>query len=288
MSTLRFSRLLVGGGGAAAAVSAYFWLCNKGRHHPPLDKDEFRSFKLISSVPATHNSKILRFSLDSPNATLSLPVCSAVLLRHPDNEKVMRPYTPISLPSAKGYFELVVKEYAGGKMSSFLSKMAPGDSVLVRGPLLKLPYERNMRRHIGMIAGGTGITPMLQLIRKIISDPQDKTMVTLLFGNVSENDILLKDELDKIAKDHPNFDVHYTVDRLADPKSGYSGDVGLVTAGLIKKYLPRPSDDSMILVCGPPQMVAAVAGNKGESFTQGDLAGILQVLGYTKEQVYKF
>ncbi len=41
--------------------------------------------------------------------------------------------------------------------------MQVGDSIEVKGPLSKLPYTPNMKRAIGMLAGGTGITPMLQV-----------------------------------------------------------------------------------------------------------------------------
>ena len=55
-----------------------------------------------------------------------------------------------------------------------------------------------------MIAGGTGITPMLQLIRAILKDPRDKTKMWLVFANQTENDILLRTELEEVASNHPD------------------------------------------------------------------------------------
>ena len=77
----------------------------------------------------------------------------------------------------------------------------------VKGPFYKLMYSVNMKRRIGMIAGGTGITPMLQIIREILENPEDKTEVSLLFANNAEEDILMRDELDRLAIMHNNFKV---------------------------------------------------------------------------------
>ena len=72
-------------------------------------------------------------------------------------EDVIRPYTPITLNDAKGHFELLVKAYSQGVVSRFMADLAPGDSLEFRGPIPKLQIAPNMKKRIGMIAGGTGI-----------------------------------------------------------------------------------------------------------------------------------
>jgi cytochrome-b5 reductase len=57
--------------------------------------------------------------------------------------------------------------------------------------------------HIALIAGGTGITPMWQTARAIFKNPEDKTKVTLIYGNVSEEDILLKKEWEELENTYP-------------------------------------------------------------------------------------
>ncbi len=59
------------------------------------------------------------------------------------------------------------------------------------------------------IAGGSGITPMLQVASEIVSNPDDKTQVSLVFANQSEKDIILKKELDEMAAKHDNFQVSF-------------------------------------------------------------------------------
>lgn len=67
------------------------------------------------------------------------------------------------------------------------------------------------------LSGGTGITPMLQLVRHITRDPKDNTEMRLIFANQSESDILLRNELEEVAKEHPNqFKVWYTVDKASE------------------------------------------------------------------------
>ena len=64
-----------------------------------------------------------------------------------------------------------------------------------------------------MIAGGTGIAPMYQVMRALLDDPTDQTKLHLLFANRSEQDILMRKELEEAAKD-PRIKVHYTVDQV--------------------------------------------------------------------------
>ena len=65
-----------------------------------------------------------------------------------------------------------------------------------------------------MIAGGTGITPMTQIMRQIIKDNNDKTEIKLIFGNVSIDDILLKDELQTMRSQNNNISVYFTLDKV--------------------------------------------------------------------------
>ena len=57
------------------------------------------------------------------------------------------------------------------------------------------------------IAGGSGLTPMLQVIKEIASNPDDKTKVSFIFANQSVEDIILKKELDELNASHDNIKV---------------------------------------------------------------------------------
>ncbi|KAG8518059.1 NADH-cytochrome b5 reductase 1 [Galemys pyrenaicus] len=204
----------------------------------------------------------------------------------------------------------------GGKMSQYLDGLRIGDVVEFRGPsgLLtytgkgnfsiqpnkKSPPERRVAKKLGMIAGlvregaGTGeavashlpvgylyagITPMLQLIRAILKDPEDATQCFLLFANQTENDIILREDLEELQAQHPSrMKLWFTLDHppkgtpqppfLDVPKPGpfpsfsprrsvsdWAYSKGFVTADMIREHLPAPGDDVLLLLCGPPPMV---------------------------------
>ncbi len=124
----------------------------------------------------------------------------------------------------------------------------------------------------GMIAGGSGITPMYQVANAILKNRYDTTQVTLIYANVTKEDILLREELDAWAKMHPNFTVHYV---LNSPPAGWTGSTGFVTADIIKQHMPGPDEDCMVLRCGPPPMNKAVEGH-------------LNTLGYPSEKLFEF
>ncbi|KAJ9191052.1 hypothetical protein DTO164E3_8874 [Paecilomyces variotii] len=245
----------------AAALSA--WKVVSNRPRKVLTPNEFQEFSLKEKTLVSHNVAIYRFALPRPTDILGLPIgqhisLAATIAGNP--KEVVRSYTPISSDNEAGYFDLLVKEYPQGNISRYLANMKIGDKMKVRGPKGAMVYTPNMCRHIGMIAGGTGITPMLQVIKAIIRNRprnggNDTTQVDLIFANVNPEDILLKDELDALAQEDDGFRVYYV---LNNPPEGWNGGVGFVTADMIKERLPAPASDIKILLCGPPPMVSAM------------------------------
>jgi cytochrome-b5 reductase len=90
----------------------------------------------------------------------------------------------------------------------------------------------------------------LQIIRAILKNPKDKTNLWLIFANQTEEDILLRKELEAIQGDR--FKLWYTLDR---PPEKWSYSAGFINADMCRDHLPAPSDDTMIFVCGPPPMI---------------------------------
>merc|ERR1712039_48663 len=203
-----------------------------------------------------------------------------------------RPYTPITTNDQAGYFELLVKGYPTGVVSKYLTSLKPGDAVEVKGPFPKKPYTANMKKKVGMIAGGSGITPMLQVIKEILKNPADKTEITLIFCNQTPADILLRKVLEElVAKSNGQLKVLFVVDKNEKMEPGIH-HIGYVTSSFLSSVLPTPSPDTLVYVCGPPPMLKAVAGNKkfekGKPPAQGEVGGILKELGYSEDMVYKF
>ncbi len=151
-------------------------------------------------------------------------------------KEIVRSYTPISSDENPGYFDLLIKSYPQGNISRHMATLKIGDVMKVKGPKGAMVYTPGLVKRFGMIAGGTGITPMLQIIRAIIrgrpsNGGNDTTEVDLIFANVNYEDILLKDDLDSLTKEDPGFRVYYV---LNNPPEQWDGGVGFCTADMIK------------------------------------------------------
>ena len=172
-------------------------------------------------------------------------------------------------------------------MSSHLHDMEPEQRLSFKGPIPKYPLEENAHTHIALITGGTGITPMYQLTRAIFGRADDKTKVTLVYGNLTEDDILLKRELEELENTYPQrFRAFYVLDT---PPDHWTQGKGHITKELLKTVLPEPKEAGLkIFVCGPPGLYKAISGAKVSPSDQGELDGYLKELGYSKDQVYKF
>jgi len=234
--------------------------------------------RLVDKEEISHDTRKFRFGLPSMKHILGLPVGQHIYISARINgELIVRPYTPVSSDETKGYVELVIKVYFknvhpkfpdGGKMSQHLESMNIGDEIEFRGPSGNLIYDNKefkiraskkeepkikKAKEVSMIAGGTGITPMLQLINQVISDPDDNTQLSLLYANQSEKDILCRDEIDILAANNPGcLNVWYTVDKAPED---WKYSEGFVCEEMIREHLFPPSEDGLLLMCGPPPMV---------------------------------
>ncbi|KAK4075601.1 hypothetical protein Trihar35433_2161 [Trichoderma harzianum] len=219
---------------------------------------------LAKKILIAPNVYRLVFSLPQPEAMLGLPTGQHVAITmNIDGEKVTRSYTPVSNNLDYGVLELLVKIYPDGKLTGGrLANLQIGDVVHFRGPKGAMRYTNGLCKKIGMIAGGTGITPMFQLIRAICENDRDATEISLIYANHTENDILLKDELDKFSRLYPKlFNVFYVIEH---PSTTWTSGIGYITKDMTAQRLPLPGNDVKIMVCGPPGMVGAAKKFLGE------------------------
>jgi len=243
------------------------------------DPNKKYPLRLKEKKVLSHDTRLFRFELPSEEHCLGLPNGQHVYLSaRVGGSLVVRPYTPTSCDDNLGYMDLVIKVYhanvhpkfpEGGKMTQHLESLQLGDTIDVRGPSGLLVYNGRgnfsikedkksepkmvLAKQVSMIAGGTGITPMLQLVRAVFRDPADTTSLALLFANQTEDDILLRRELEQVRDENPDrFKLWYTVDRAKD---GWEYSTGFVNADMIEKALHPPGPDNLVLLCGPPPMV---------------------------------
>ncbi|PIA53273.1 hypothetical protein AQUCO_00900094v1 [Aquilegia coerulea] len=258
----------------AVAVGTTYYL-NISKKKSKKDSEQFKEFKLVERIQLSHNVAKFKFALPTPTSVLGLPIGQHISCRGKDalGEEVIKPYTPTTLDSDVGYFELVIKMYPQGRMSHFFRELRVGDYMSVKGPKGRFKYQPGEVKAFGMLAGGSGITPMFQVARAILENPKDKTNVHLIYANVTYEDILLKEELDSLASNYPGrFKVYYV---LNQPPEEWNGGVGFVSKEMIQEHLPAPASDIRILRCGPPPMNKAMAAH-------------LEALGYAPEMQFQF
>ena len=175
-------------------------------------------------------------------------------------------------------------------MSQYLDKLKVGDEVLMRGPIGRLIYYGEGRfklgtkekpvvwrqktyKNAGMLCGGTGITPLYQILLAAAIN-KDSVNYSMIFGNRSTADILLKNELDELQQ-NPNFNfkLQYIIDK---EEENWSGLVGYINKENIEKYIPPPSDDTLVLLCGRGAMCKKY------------LFPLLLEMGYKEEDIFIF
>lgn len=227
----------------------------------------WEAFKVIDITDISHDTRIYRFALKNPTEEYHVGTTCTLQVSFWDwnvdsNPQVWRSYTPITPVGTKGYFDLMVKLYPEGFITEKMWKLNVGDKVKIRRQQLKLTYKANKWESINMIAGGVGITPMLQIIRTALGNPDDNTKVRLLFCNKTIEDILMAHELKTLKALHPDrFELTFMVD---DKQSlNFDGEEGRVSQKLIHKLFPNPTKDvtkHLMCVCGPDGMLNAVAG----------------------------
>lgn len=252
--------------------------------------------KLTEKVSISHDVRKFRFALPSKDQVLGLAVGKHLFLCPTiDNKLCMRAYTPTSSIDEVGYFDLVVKIYFkgqhprfpnGGLMSQYLDSLELGSILEVKGPLGHIEYtgkgnflvhgKTKFAKKLAMIAGGTGITPIYQVMQAILKDPEDDTEMYVVYANRTEDDILLREELDQWAEEHKDrVKVWYVVEKSTT--EGWQYDTGFITESILRDHVPASGKDVLALTCGPPPMIQfAVQPN-------------LQKMGYDiKEQLLIF
>ncbi|XP_054797769.1 inducible nitrate reductase [NADH] 2-like [Prosopis cineraria] len=229
--------------------------------------------KLVSKTSISHDVRLFRFALPSEDQIMGLPVGKHIFVCATIEDKLcMRAYTPTTSVNEVGYFELVVKIYFkgvhpkfpnGGLMSQHLDSLPIGSVVEVKGPLGHIEYigrgnflvhgKPKFAKRLTLMAGGTGITPIYQVAQAILQDPEDRTEMHVVYANRTEDDILLREELDEWAKKDERFKVWYVVQE--SKREGWEYSVGFITEDILREHAREASDDTMALACGPPPMI---------------------------------
>lgn len=291
-------------------ITSGFTTSNTSECLPPEVKQTYR---VVDCRQVSPDSCVIKFALPHGRTYLGweadIPTCISISYDGTDGKgepkTLAKSYSPITHPSTPAFFDLLVKGYElrpGGGVGAYLCGLQKGDEIKAKVKSQRVmhgsPVVAKRWKHVGLVAGGTGIAPLFQIIKILLDDPSDIAKIYVLSINRYERDILMKAELDQMAKDYPDR-VKVTYSLTGDVESYLGYECGRGGVELAQKALPPSSSpDTMIFVCGKDGFVSFWGGpvvraprqpdgSKGPKI-QGPLLGILKEAGYDESQVFKY
>lgn len=241
-----------------------------------LDSRNWTQAVLSAKEIVSWDTRIFTFKLQHEEQNLGLPTGQHLMIRIRDpvtRDAIIRSYTPISQTNKKGYVDVLVKVYfdtkekKGGRMTQAMDAIPIGHSIDFKGPIGKFEYlghgrcsinksERFVKRFV-MISGGSGITPIYQVLRAVVQNKEDPTHCTVLDGNRLLEDILCKADLDDFAMNNKQkCKLLYT---LTQGPEDWKGLRGRIAKPLLEEHIGSlRKEETLVLICGPESMEKSV------------------------------
>ncbi|XP_058290793.1 cytochrome b5 reductase 4 isoform X2 [Hylobates moloch] len=245
----------------------------------------YRKCQLISKEDVTHDTRLFCLTLP-PSTHLQVPIGQHVYLKLPiTGTEIVKPYTPVSgsllsefkepvLPNNK-YIYFLVKIYPTGLFTPELDRLQIGDLVSVSSPEGNFKISKFQElEDLFLLAAGTGFTPMVKILNYALTDIPSLRKVKLMFFNKTEDDIIWRSQLEKLALKDKRLDVEFV---LSAPTSEWNGKEGHISLALLSEFLKRNLDKSKVLVCicGPVP------------FTEQGVR-LLHDLNFSKNEIHSF
>ncbi|MFZ5569493.1 MAG: FAD-binding oxidoreductase [Thermodesulfobacteriota bacterium] len=208
--------------------------------------------KLTEIIPETDSTRTLRFTGKNHN----LPPFQAGqylnLFVDVHGIRTSRPYSISSPPTRTGYYDVTIRRVAEGFVSSYLlDELKVGDELESTSPSGNFTYNPLFHgQDLVFLAGGSGITPFMSMIREAAERGLTSRRIQLLYGSRSEMDVIFQDELTAIAGRHANISWKPVI---SDPARDYRGARGLLTAETIRETVGPPAAKTFY-ICGPEIM----------------------------------
>lgn len=221
----------------------------------------YRKCQLTSKEYVTHDTRLFCLMLP-PSTHLQVPVGHHVYLKlSVTGAEIVKPYTPVSesllsdfkepvLPPNK-YIYFLIKIYPDGLFTPELDRLQIGDFVSVSSPEGNFKLSKLQQvEDLFLLAAGTGFTPMVNVLNYSLTYVPSLRKVKLMFFNKTEEDIIWRCQLEKLAFKDKRFDIEFV---LSAPSSEWNGKWGHVSQGLLSEFLQRSVENSRVFlcICGP-------------------------------------
>ncbi|XP_063772985.1 cytochrome b5 reductase 4 [Pseudophryne corroboree] len=245
----------------------------------------YRKCKLSSHTDINHNTRVFCFELPQ-GCHLQVPVGHHVYLKLViSGVEVVKPYTPVSptlvpdplQPSQHNEksIYMMIKIYPNGSFTPQIDKLAIGDYIFISSPrgCFRTAQVEEVE-DIFLVAAGTGFTPMVKLLRHVLSCASNLRKAKLIFFNKTEDDILWREQLENLCLTDKRFEAQFI---LSEPNDSWNGYKGQISAPLLSEAITRSKKDSKVLtcICGPNGFI-----DQGIRF--------LEDLGFSEEEIFVF
>src|SRR5215467_2586065 len=225
-------------------------------------------------VVATHQetARVKSITLAVPGWTGHRPGQHVdVRLTAEDGYQAERSYSIASAPQVARRFSLTIERIEGGEVSPYLvDQLTVGDKLELRGPIGGyFVWEVQMGGPLLLIAGGSGVVPLMAMIRHRAA-LKSAIPTRLLYSSRSYEELIYRDELARVLEDGTQLQVSYTLTRAQPP--GWTGYRRRIDADVLREVAWPPDEDPLVFVCGPTPFVESAAAN-------------LVALGYEPERI---
>ncbi|HEX7100793.1 MAG TPA: ferredoxin reductase [Acidimicrobiia bacterium] len=209
--------------------------------------------ELIDETP-----RVRSVVFDVPGWTGHLPGQHVdIRLTAEDGYQAQRSYS-IAAPEDGDRVVITVERVDEGEVSPFLVEdLMVGDRIELRGPIGGyFVWEPGSGQPVQLLAGGSGIAPLMAMIRAAAASPGPES-IRLLSSARTEDDLIYRKELDSLAERDSRLDITYTLTRGHGP--GWKGQVGRVDRVMLERFAWPPEVEPSCYVCGPTGFVETVA-----------------------------
>ncbi|XP_073482987.1 cytochrome b5 reductase 4 isoform X1 [Aquarana catesbeiana] len=246
----------------------------------------YRKCRLSSKMDVSHNTRLFCFAL-AQDCHVGIPVGYHIYLNLTiSGVEVVKPYTPVSQTlvsdpqqtsgNIEKYIYIIIKIYPNGSFTPLLDNLEIGDNILMSNPrgCFKTSQVDEVE-DIFLLVAGTGFTPTVKLLNHVLNSSNTLSRkVKLIFFNKTEDDILWREQLEKLSSTDRRFEIQFV---LSEPSDSWTGCKGQISTSLLSESIQRSKEDSTILIC--------ICGPNG-FVEQADRS--LEDLGFSKKDIFVF
>jgi ferredoxin-NADP reductase len=181
-----------------------------------------------------------------------------IRLTAPDGYRAQRSYSIASEPERNGEIDLTIELVEGGEVSAFMHEVAAvGDRIEVRGPIGGyFVWEAALGGPLLLVAGGSGVVPLMSMLRHRAA-AGSTVPVRLLYSSRTYDDVIYRDELDRLKERGDSFELFHTLTR-AQPE-GWTGFARRIDARMLSDVSRLYGAKALTFICGPTPLVESAA-----------------------------